>query len=339
MIAFIINDEAMNNSFPIKVPALAIAAMILACALPATADPDRWRYEWPETDFSKHSVPYSEIISGGPPKDGIPPIDDPQFQVIGDISDLPGTEPVIGVTLNGVAKAYPIRLLMWHEIVNDRIGDTPVAVTFCPLCNAAIVFDRRIDGQVLDFGTTGKLRKSDLVMWDRQTQSWWQQFMGEAIIGAMMGTRLTVLPSRLESFENFRSRTDATALVLVPNNRRMRAYGSNPYRGYDSGYPFLYDGDVPDGIGALERVISLAGRDQAWSLALIRDRGSITTPDGTILSWTAGQNSALDRGIIAEGRDVGTVTALKDGLDVIYFVDFAFAFHAFQPDAPIHTKP
>ena len=125
-----------------------------------------------ETDFSRHTVPYGEILSGGPPRDGIPPIDDPRFTTPEDASKWLGDqEPVIAFELNDDARAYPLQILTWHEIVNDVVGGVPVSATFCPLCNAAIVFDRRLDGVVYDFGTSGKLRKSDLIMWDRQTES------------------------------------------------------------------------------------------------------------------------------------------------------------------------
>ena len=119
------------------------------------------------TDFSKklETVKFDEIFSGGLPKDGIPAIDKPKFEPISEIDHLSDTEPVVGLVVNGEAKAYPVQVLMWHEIVNDTIGGVPVR--FCPLCNAEVVFDRRLDGQVLDFGTTGKLRYSDLVMYDR----------------------------------------------------------------------------------------------------------------------------------------------------------------------------
>ena len=129
-----------------------------------------------KTDFSRHTVSYSEIFSGGVPRDGIPPIDDPRVttpeRADGWLGDQ---EPVIAVELNGEARAYPLQILTWHEIVNDFLGEVPVTVTFCPLCNSALVFDRRLDGSVYDFGVSGKLRNSDLIMWDRQTESWWQQ--------------------------------------------------------------------------------------------------------------------------------------------------------------------
>ncbi len=325
----------------LSLAAAALCAALFA-AMPVSAAPGGWTYEWPNTDFRTASVDLKEIRSGGPPRDGIPPIDKPVFEPAADYSGLEPTEPVIGLTVGGEMRAYPLRILMWHEIVNDTVGGVPVSVTFCPLCNAAIVFDRRVEtanGEgVLDFGTTGKLRKSDLIMWDRQTESWWQQFTGEAIVGAMTGTALKVLPSRLESWANFQERASASAQVLVPIHEGMRNYGANPYRGYDSlSQPFLYDGETPENVPALSRVVSLLDKSEAWSLDLLRRKGSVMASDGTVISWTPGQNSALDAARIAEGRDVGNVVARKDDRDVPYFVDFAFAFHAFKPDAPIHA--
>ena len=314
----------------------AIGVAALGFAGLAYASPTFWKFEWPDTDFTKHSVPFDEIMSGGPPKAGIPAIDDPTFVPVAEESDIEPVEPVIGLVLNGEAKAYPLRILMWHEIVNDEIGGIPVSVTFCPLCNAAIVFDRRLDDRVLDFGTTGKLRNSDLVMYDRQTESWWQQFLGEGIVGEMTGKRLKMLPARLESYENFKARAP-DGLVQVPNGPSMRRYGYNPYVSYDSSaQPFLYSGETPEGIRPLDRVVSLEDKSEAWALALVRQRGTVTTEDGVVLAWTPGQASALDQSYIAKGKDVGNVTAQKDGIDVPYFIDFAFAFHAFRPDAPIH---
>lgn len=125
------------------------------------------------TDFSRHTVPLQEVDSGGPPRDGIPPIDHPKFETVtqGD-GWLKPQEPVIAMSLGGETRVYPLQILIWHEIVNDVVGGVPVLVSFCPLCNTAIAFDRRLDGRVLDFGTTGNLRRSDLAMWDRQTESW-----------------------------------------------------------------------------------------------------------------------------------------------------------------------
>ena len=325
---------------------VAVVALVCAAAVgfvywaqQATANPENWRYEWPQTDFSKTSVDFEEILSGGPPKDGIPSIDDPQFMPVADMKELGEKEPVVGLVVNGEARAYPLRILTWHEIVNDVIGGVPVAVTYCPLCNSAVVYDRRVDGAATEFGTTGKLRNSDLVMYDRATESWWQQFVGRAIVGQQTGKELRVLPARLESWTRFAAR-HPDGQVLVPNNRHMRPYGNNPYVGYDRAQrPFLYNGDYPEGIEPMARVVAVDG--EAWALELLQAAGQIEAGD-LRLSWEAGQNSALDAGRIDEGRDVGNVVVQRQGADgladVPYDVTFAFVFHAFHPEGEIH-KP
>lgn len=315
-----------------------LAVLVCVAAMPALSEspPDSWEYQFPKTDFTIKSIPFSDIISGGPPRDGIPSIDDPIFKPITDIIDLEATEPVIGLILNGKARAYPLRILMWHEIVNDTIGGVPVAVTYCPLCNSAVVFDRRFDDRILSFGTTGKLRKSDLVMYDRQTETWWQQFLGEGVIGKYTGETLKVLPARLESYANFIKRAP-DGEVLVPNRPAQRNYGRNPYVSYDGQdrpYP-LFEGDLPDYINPMARIVVIDKK--AWSLELLREKGAIT--DGALkISWSAGQNSALDEGVISKGRDVGNVIAQRDGRDTVYDVTFAFVFNAFHPDKRIITE-
>ena len=296
--------------------------------------PGSWTYEWPKTDFTTHSVNLGEIISGGPPKDGIPSIDNPRFVLAVSLSkdDLGETEPVIGVSIKGKLRAYPLRILTWHEIVNDTFNGVPITITYCPLCNSSIVYDRRLEGKLLDFGTTGKLRNSDMVMYDRQTESWWQQFIGEGIVGEMTGKQLTTLPSRLESFANFKKRAPGGE-VLITNDAGMRNYGTNPYAGYDSAsMPFLYQGDLPDYINPMVRVVVAEGK--AWALPLLAKKGIVSNGDLT-LKWTAGQNSALDRRNIRQGRDVGNVVVQRkasDGTvsDVVYDVTFAFVYHAFH---------
>ena len=319
------------------------AAVLLVVALAigfgrVSANPASWKFEWPRTDFAKTSVDFAEIMSGGPPKDGIPSIDKPKFVALDEAGHLKDAEPVIGLSLGGEMRAYPVQVLMWHEIVNDVIGGVPVAVTYCPLCNAAIVFDRRLDGRVLEFGTTGKLRRSDLVMYDRQTESWWQQFLGQGIVGEMTGKRLKTIPARLESFADFKKRAPAGD-VLVPNDPGMRDYGANPYAGYDtSPTPFLFEGGLPKGINPMVRVIVVDG--QAWSLPLLREKGRVTEGD-LVLTWRAGQNSALDTRAIARGRDVGNVVVRRvqggEARDVVYDVTFAFVYNAFFPGREIHV--
>ena len=326
--------NAMRISAAGAVLGSAMALFLVGGTALAVADPARWADEWPNTDFSRHTVDFAEILSGGPPRDGIPSIDKPAFVAVSKAADTADTEPVIGLIINGDARAYPLRVLIWHEIVNDVVGGVPVLVTYCPLCNAAIVFERTVDGRVLEFGTTGKLRHSDLVMYDRQTDSWWQQFVGEGIVGEMTGKVLTMVASRQESLARFRARAP-DGKILVPNDKGMRQYGTNPYVYYDTASaPFLYRGAMPKGIKPMARVVAVGS--QAWSLALLRDKGSIISGDLT-LKWEAGQNSALDSRSIAQGRDVGNVTVQKNGQDVVHDVTFAFVFHAFRPEGVIHA--
>ncbi|MQA66162.1 MAG: DUF3179 domain-containing protein [Alphaproteobacteria bacterium] len=328
-----------------KISAVTILSAVLGfvtvavIALQAPAAPRSWVMEWPRTDFTRFSVPLDEVRSGGPPRDGIPAIDQPAFVDVEQVQDLSSRDPVIGLTINGESKAYPLRILTWHEIVNDTLGGVPVAVTYCPLCNAAIVFERRVDGRDLDFGTTGKLRHSDLVMYDRQTESWWQQFSGEAIVGTMTGKRLRMIPSRLESFDRFRARTPK-GQVLVPSEPDLRRYGQNPYVGYDaSAAPAFFSGPLHDKVPAMAYVVAVGER--AWTLELLRREGRIQV--GNLeLSWQAGNASALDASEIAKGRDIGNVVAQRrnpDGAleDVVYDVTFAFVFYAFRPEGVLFT--
>ncbi len=159
------------------------------------------------TDFGRHTAPYSEILSGGPPKDGIPAIDQPKFVGVDEANAwIKPREPVVFVQVGGDARAYPIQILIWHEIVNDTVGGKPLLVTFCPLCNTAIAFERSFDGQVFDFGTTGRLRYSNLIiMYDRQTEAWWQQATGDAIAGELAGAQLAFYPAAMIAWEEFRT--------------------------------------------------------------------------------------------------------------------------------------
>jgi hypothetical protein len=315
------------------------AFVVWLLAVPAVAaEPDHWRTEWPNTNFTRHSVDLAEVMSGGPPKDGIPSIDDPAFVPVSEAT-LSDREPVIGLMIDGDVRAYPLRILIWHEIVNDVVGGVPVAVTYCPLCNTGIVFDRRVGDRVLEFGTTGKLRNSDLVMYDRTTESWWQQFLGEAIVGELTGTELIMLPARLESFASFKERAPDGRVQVAPGGSK-RAYGANPYAGYDGApAPFLYHGPLPAEIAPLARIVRVG--DQAWSLDLVRKEAPFEVGDLRFF-WEPGQTSALDASSVADGADVGNVLVERRTAtgweDAVYTVDFAFAFHAFYPEGTIHVE-
>ncbi|MBU2982653.1 DUF3179 domain-containing protein [Lentibacter algarum] len=298
----------------------------------AAADPSVWKHVWRKTDFSNSSVSnWREIMSGGPGKDGIPALTDPQFVEVGKAPMIGKREPVIVLELAGArTRAYPIRYLTWHEIVNDVVGGVPVAVTFCPLCNSGITFDRRVQGQVLEFGVSGMLRKSDMVMYDRQTESWWQQAIGRGIVGEMNGVELATLPSWMESWESFVKRNPEGLVMVEPPFGRD--YGRNPYAGYDSSAkPFLYSGEMPPhGVHPLIRVVRVGER--AWPLERLSKERELREA-GLVLSWKEGQASALDTSEIDKGVDVGNVRVRDaSGRDVAHDVMFAFAFHAFWPE-------
>lgn len=293
-----------------------------------------WQLSFPRTDFTNKSIDFNEIIDGGPGRGGIPSIDRPIFESASVVRLIGAKEPMITVEINGDARAYPIHILMYHEVVNDVVGGVPILITYCPLCNASLTFKRTVDGRVLKFEATGKLRKSDLVMYDRQTESWWQQFTGEGIVGDYTGRTLRMLPSRIESFTLFKER-HPDGKVQVPNDRKLRNYGINPYYRYDSMiWPAMFDGEFDEDIRPLSRVVAV-GND-AWPLKLLKDKKTITYGD-LQLSWIKGQNSALNRERIRRGRDIGNVIVTRNNELTVYQVPFAFAFRAFNPTGIIHS--
>ena len=275
------------------------------------------------TDFSKHSVPYAEILSGGPPKDGIPAIDQPRFVGVKEADAwLEPQEPVILFQVGDDARAYPIQILMWHEVVNDTVGDVPAVVTFCPLCNTAIAFERKLDGQMLDFGTTGRLHYSNLIMYDRQTESWWQQATGDAIAGEYTGRQLKFLPASIFAWADFKA-TYPQGKVLSRETGYARRYGDNPYAGYDdvNRPPFLYAGpQTPGVLTPMARVftIDLNGEAVAYPYDVLQEARVVNdSVGGTLLVvvWAPGTASALDAPAVALGRDVGAANAFSRQLD------------------------
>ena len=267
-----------------------------------------------KTDFQRRTVALSEITSGGPPRDGIPPIDRPQVVSTTDADAwLKDNEPVVMVEIGDQARAYPLQILIWHEIANDVLGETPIAVTFCPLCNTAIAFDRRVDGVgTLRFGTTGNLRHSDLVMWsDDPGETWWQQVTGEAIVGSLAGTRLIAVPAQVIAFADFKAAYPA-GQVISQETGHARSYGRNPYVGYDdiSSSPFLFSGPTDTRLPPMERVVAaeLNGEAVAYPFRdLLRVRAVNDTLGGRPIAvlHQGGTASALDSGVIPASRDVG----------------------------------
>ena len=234
---------------------------------------------------------------------------------------MAGNEPVVALEINGDARAYPLQILTWHEIANDEVGGVPVAVTFCPLCNSALTFDRRLDGQVLEFGVSGLLRNSDLVMYDRNTESLWQQFTGQGIVGDLAGRQLTILPSAIVSFDDFRE-THPDGRVLSRETGYNRPYGENPYAGYDTigRSPFLFRGETDDRLPAMARVVavSMGDEDVAYPYTVLEEQGVVNDTVGgqdLVVFFEPGTSSALGAQFIAEAKDVGATNVFDPNVE------------------------
>ena len=270
-----------------------------------------------DTNTSRRAIPLDELRPGGPPKDGIPSIDAPQFVSASAASAwLADREPVVLVRWGGAAKVYPLQVLTWHEIVNDTLGGAPVAVTFCPLCYSAVALDRRVETaggtRTLEFGVSGLLRHSDLVMFDRQTETLWQQYTGEALVGELVGAALTVLPAQIVSFAQARAAAP-DAPVLSRETGFDRDYGRNPYVGYDdvARTPLFYRGETGDGLAPMARVVAAeaGGAFRAYPAALTRERRVVNDTLGgvpIVVLHTDGAATALGHERISQAREVGT---------------------------------
>jgi len=310
-----------------------LISAILLIGPTAQAEPNFWRYEFPKNDFSNSTIDLLEITTVIS-RDQISAVHDVEYLAVGKETTIPDREPVLTVEIPGAApRAFPIRYLMFHEIANDTVGGVPIAVTYCPLCNTGMVFDRRVDGQTLSFGVSGKLRHSNLIMYDLETETFWQQAVGDGVVGQFAGKKLTQLPAWMESWAEFKDRNPDGMVMRAPT--RAAPYGQNPYGGYDSldrPYAQFYNGeDPPYDIPALMRVVRVG--DRAWTLDRLQKEAPVKEA-GVIISWADGQASAMDTRRIADGRNVGTIR-VKDaasGKDLPHDVMFAFAFHAFWPD-------
>jgi hypothetical protein len=275
-----------------------------------------------KTDLSRALIPTTEVVSGGPPPDGIPAIDRPAF-VDPRAADawLRPAEPVLALQVNGDARAYPLQILIWHEIVNDIVGGRAVVVTYCPLCNTGLVFDRVVDGRTFDFGTSGKLYRSDLLMYDRQTRSLWAQIEGRAVVGEQAGTRLAGIPANTIAYKDFKA-AYPMGRVLSRKTGHTRSYGTNPYQAYDrpDGIPFLFRGQPDPRRPPKERVVGISrgGEPRAYpwpALAAERVIHDGLGGEPLVIFYRPGAVSALDATEIAQSREVGATGVFSPLVD------------------------
>lgn len=296
---------------------LLVVLVLLASAVAAQFPSRGWR-----TDVSKRSIHLGELIAGGPPKDGIPAIDSPRFESLSDAARwLERQEPVVIVEHGKSARAYPLQILIWHELVNDQIGGLPVLVSYCPLCNSALVFERRIQGDVYTFGVSGLLRGSDMVMYDRQTESLWQQITGEALVGSMTGVRLTVVPSQTAPFETF-AKQFPDGEVLSRTTGYQRPYGRSPYPGYEASQRLMFPGQVPKQARRkpLDRllVVKCGAKAKAYPLSILARAGVVQgeCPEKRfVIFFQQGMRSALDAEWIAQSRQTGAAAVFEPAVN------------------------
>lgn len=289
-----------------------------------TGDLARVSADW-ATDWSTRTIDLDELRIGIqviPIRDRIPPIDNPEFAPASE-AGWSDPEPGLLLMVGETARFYPLAMLIVHEIVNDEIEGRAVLVTYCPLCNSALVFNPVVDGQQLRFGTSGLLRNSDLVMWDDATESLWQQIGGEGLVGAYAGHRLDVIPSAIVSWGDFRGGYP-NGMVLAPPGLPASSYGRNPYVRYTSRsapFPGFFDSSIlDDRYPALERTVGVTanGHDKAYPFSVVQTNGAVNdTVAGVpvVVLWSPGTADALDSPVTAGGVDVGAALAFDRRVD------------------------
>ena len=266
-----------------------------------------------DRSFDPPLIDLTRVISGGPPPDGIPPVDTPIFQTASTVDWINCNEPVLSLRVGDETRAYPVQIMTWHELVNDTFGDVAVTVSYCPLCNSSLAYNRDFGDRIVTFGTSGRLFNSSLVMYDRETESLWTHFNGQAVAGELVGTQLELLPMQTTSWASF-LQANPDGLVLTRETGHSRDYGRNPYAGYDdvTSDPFLLDIDADPRLPAKQRIVGIrrGGDNVAVILDSVQEVGVLDTEVAgeTLTIWhLPGTASALEGTQVAGGRDIGAI--------------------------------
>lgn len=280
------------------------------------------------------TIPIHEIHQGGPPRDGIPSIDDPEFEEAKSADWMRDGDLVVAVGVGEEQRAYPIRILVWHEIVNDTVGGKPVAVTYCPLCGTAMTFERKIDGRELTFGVSGLLYQSDVLMFDRETESLWSQLAMESVSGEFVGTKLSWIPSRLQTWESWKAEHPG-GRVLSRDTGSPRAYDRMPYEGYEDRPQLMFP--VP------AHRTELGNKE--WVLGVLVGEEAVALPEKALASLAENGETLLEVDVGETGKGGGKVevqyysesrrAVVRDlqgdrELPVVHV--FWFAWQAFYPE-------
>lgn len=279
-------------------------------------------------DFSKHSIPTSEILSGGPPKDGIPAILEPKFVPLNQVHFLKNDDRVLGLVINGEAKAYPIKILNWHEIVNDTVGGQKVFVSYCPLCGTGMAFDAKIKGKHHTFGVSGLLYKSDVLMYDHQTESLWSQISQKAVTGPQTGTRLKLLPLIHTSFGAWK-KAHANSVVLSTDTGYRRDYRRDPYVSYGKNDRLMFP------VGNIDSRYPT----KTWVIGIEHEGITKAYPFPELSLGPASFKDHIGGKSIQISYDASSRTARiqnKAGEDLPSVVAYWFAWTAFHPETKVY---
>lgn len=279
-------------------------------------------------DYSKHNIPLDEIHDGGPSKDGIPALLDSQFIRAEEADYLNPNDRILGVSLNGESKAYPIRILNWHELVNDRVGGEDILVTYCPLCGTGIVFNAQISGKRMLFGVSGKLYNSDVLFYDKTTESLWSQLMMEAVTGPLTGQKLSMIPAAHTTWQDWQEKHPDTR-VLSSQTGYTRNYELNPYSSYGQSQEILFPVRYSDQrLPAKSWVIGiiLDGRAKAYSVVKLRN-GPLLIQDIV---------GGIEIEIDFDSTHQNAIVTDKQGREIPSIQSYWFAWSAFYPDTKLY---
>ena len=280
-------------------------------------------------DLDNASIPQKEIFQGGPPKDGIPAIDRPKFLSVSQADFMQETDRLLGVVIEGEARAYPIKILDWHEIVNDRIGDTEFVVTYCPLCGTGMVFTSDLFDSTLNFGVSGLLYQSDVLLYDRQTESLWSQILGEAVSGELVGKKLQKLPVFHTDWKAWVA-MQPESLVLSTETGFRRDYTRSPYAGYENSSRlfFAVNHQAPKDFHAKENVLGIEvdGKYKAYPFSELKKQAQSRVTDRF-----AGESLTIHWDEQAQSAHV----TYADGELMASLTSFWFAWYTFHPETAV----
>ncbi|UCD02950.1 MAG: DUF3179 domain-containing protein [Candidatus Aenigmatarchaeota archaeon] len=278
----------------------------------------------------KYLVDPAKIQSGGPPKDGIPSIDNPQYVSVEEADKwIQDNELVLAIEYKGVKRVYPLQIMVWHEIVNDEIAGDPILITYCPLCGSGIAYERTINGEAVEFGTSGKLYNSNLVMYDRKTDSYWSQIDGLAIVGELTGMELTPVSIDTVVWRDWKkAHPDSEVLSQVTGH--IRPYGTDPYGSYYEDSFILFPVENSDNRVHPKTVvfaIEVDGVFKAYREDDLKEAGAI---DDTV--------NGVPLRLVRDDAGKVTITNLDTGEEIVKERDFWFAWYAFHPDTLLYEK-